>query len=409
MADRYDFGNKYLILERKMDDHIKAHNNPHGVTKYQLGLGDVENIAPKDMPLSDATKAYTDENFTNNLEIIQSGDVVTIRFLSKQGPSGEPEVIAEDSFAVTGEATKIEGIEFCEAQAEGDVNTLKVWFVGTEEPLICAVPDIIGKTLFDGTVADLIARIDAAGQVDDVLVNGVSVLGSDKIARIEVPTKTSDLDNDGDGTNPFLTQHQDISGKADKSEVQSLATQVATKQEQLVSGENIKTINNQSLLGSGNIDIEIPTAPVEDVTVNGQSVVVDRSADIKIKTINGQPVTGEGNIEVQSETIFSKNELSGDIIVNANANTSTTVSASSGVSSLTINLPETISQGFIAEVNFRGYMQEHLSINKDNIVYVQFGRRVDSPELDINAVISYLFYHDGISLLCYVSSAQYSV
>ena len=49
------------------------------------------------------------------------------------------------------------------------------------------------------------------------------------------------LKNDGTvDTNTYLTQHQDISGKQDK----------------LVSGTNIKTINNQSLLGSGNITIE---------------------------------------------------------------------------------------------------------------------------------------------------------
>lgn len=33
----------------------------------------------------------------------------------------------------------------------------------------------------------------------------------------DIPTKTSALANDGDGSNPFITQHQDISGKEDKS------------------------------------------------------------------------------------------------------------------------------------------------------------------------------------------------
>lgn len=51
-----------------------------------------------------------------------------------------------------------------------------------------------------------------------------------------IPTKTSDLTNDSG----FLTQHQDISGKQDT----------------LVSGTNIKTINGASLLGPGNIVIE---------------------------------------------------------------------------------------------------------------------------------------------------------
>lgn len=38
----------------------------------------------------------------------------------------------------------------------------------------------------------------------------------------DIPTKTSDLTNDGDGINAFLTQHQDISGKVDASDLGTL-------------------------------------------------------------------------------------------------------------------------------------------------------------------------------------------
>ena len=44
-----------------------------------------------------------------------------------------------------------------------------------------------------------------------------------------------------------ITSHQNISGKQDK----------------LISGTNIKTINNQSLLGSGNIEISVPSITVD--------------------------------------------------------------------------------------------------------------------------------------------------
>lgn len=47
----------------------------------------------------------------------------------------------------------------------------------------------------------------------------------------------------------YLTEHQDISGLATKEELNG-------KQNTLVSGTNIKTINSQSLLGSGDITIE---------------------------------------------------------------------------------------------------------------------------------------------------------
>lgn len=120
---------------------------------------------------------------------------------------------------------------------------------------------------------------------------------SDIVDFPSIPTKTSELTNDSG----FLTEHQDISGKSDvghkhvKSDITDFPTlsDVATsgnyndlsnkptiptvpsnvsafnndagyltehqdisgKQDKLVSGTNIKTINNQSLLGSGNINI----------------------------------------------------------------------------------------------------------------------------------------------------------
>lgn len=47
----------------------------------------------------------------------------------------------------------------------------------------------------------------------------------------------------------YLTEHQDISGLATKEELSG-------KQDTLKSGENVKTINGQSILGEGNIEIQ---------------------------------------------------------------------------------------------------------------------------------------------------------
>ena len=52
-----------------------------------------------------------------------------------------------------------------------------------------------------------------------------------------------------------------------------LITLLQGKQNTLVSGTNIKTINNESILGSGNIDIQGGGGDVTDVEVNGTSVV----------------------------------------------------------------------------------------------------------------------------------------
>ena len=46
-----------LAVDGKADVHIARVDNPHGVTKVQVGLGNVENLAPADMPISSATQA----------------------------------------------------------------------------------------------------------------------------------------------------------------------------------------------------------------------------------------------------------------------------------------------------------------------------------------------------------------
>ena len=93
-----------------------------------------------------------------------------------------------------------------------------------------------------------------------------------------------------------LTNKPDLSQYATKEEVNS-------KQDTLISGENIKTINNQSLLGSGNIDIQggsggssytagknIEIADNTISTTNALDVKSITTEDIKIKK------TGEENV-----------------------------------------------------------------------------------------------------------------
>jgi hypothetical protein len=87
--------------------------------------------------------------------------------------------------------------------------------------------------------------------ITDVLVNGVTVV-SGNIAYVTVPTKTSELTNNSG----FITSETDPTVPSYVKQI-SLAdiNNWNSKQEELVSGSNIKTINSTSLLGSGNIDI----------------------------------------------------------------------------------------------------------------------------------------------------------
>lgn len=67
--------------------------------------------------------------------------------------------------------------------------------------------------------------------------------------KSEIPTKVSQLANDKN----YLTEHQSLDSKQDK----------------LVSGTNIKTINGVDILGAGNITIDIPAnTEIDDTTVS---------------------------------------------------------------------------------------------------------------------------------------------
>ena len=87
--------------------------------------------------------------------------------------------------------------------------------------------------------------------ITDVLVNGVSVV-TNNIAYVIVPTKTSELINNSG----FLTSETDPTVPTYVKQISlSDINNWNSKQNALVSGGNIKTINNESLLGSGNINI----------------------------------------------------------------------------------------------------------------------------------------------------------
>lgn len=85
-----------------------------------------------------------------------------------------------------------------------------------------------------------------------------------------VPTNVSAFTNDAG----YLTQHQSLDNYYTKTQTNGL---LDDKQDTLVSGTNIKTINSQSLLGSGNITITGNTADVNYDTTNKKIT----------KTING--------------------------------------------------------------------------------------------------------------------------
>lgn len=96
----------------------------------------------------------------------------------------------------------------------------------------------------------------------------------------------------------------------------NVQAQLANKQNILRSGANIKTINNQSILGGGNLEIAGDSAEwgnidgdiqqQTDLWLILQSKQDDLVSGVNIKTINSQSILGPGNIDVSGGSPYTE-------------------------------------------------------------------------------------------------------
>ena len=226
----------------------------------------------------------------------------------------------------------LEKIEFKNGSAGGtplNATNLNNMQKNTEDAINKVVPII---TALQGGSGTGIGTNDYTELNNKPKINDVELTGNKSLEDlgINIPTKTSELNNDSG----FLTEHQDISGKVDKIAGKDLSTNdftteekqklagieagankyvlptdvvqdsnyvhtdnnftteeknklnnlenyddtelrnaVNNKQNKLVSGTNIKTVNGESLLGEGNITIAAGSGGITSTTITSIQVV----------------------------------------------------------------------------------------------------------------------------------------
>jgi hypothetical protein len=126
--------------------------------------------------------------------------------------------------------------------------------------------------------------------------------------------KAKDRYTSGGLDSPIFVQG-DIDVKASNNMSLLLEGEITRKQDKLVSGTNIKTINGVSLLGDGNIDVSGGTG-VSVTSVNGKTGIVILTADdLKAAQLNGQNMftldntftdttSFEGDVDFSAPTLF---------------------------------------------------------------------------------------------------------
>lgn len=209
-----------------------------------------------------------------------------------------------------------------------------------------------------------------SGLIKDITINGEVVTKDNIIAKFDAVSNggTVDAYTKEEADNKFaskadLTNVQTVANDADTKvdaltpRVESVETSLDNKQDILVSGTNIKTINNQSILGEGNIEI---TGGEVDLTnyytkteADGKFATIteinEQAADISalqtamdgkqdtlvsgdnIKTINSESILGTGDIQIngvseeQAQEIAKIPTLETEIAQKANASDVPTV------------------------------------------------------------------------------------
>lgn len=175
----------------------------------------------------------TDENHwvlvalagTLSPEQIAEVEQQVIEYVQSQGYVIDASYVHTDNNYSNTDKTKLEGIDMTTKQ-----DTL---VSGTN------IKSINNQSILGSGNIDIEGVSDYEELTNKPSINGVDLTGNKTTSDlgINIPTKTSDLTND--------------SGFATTSDVNSA---LSGKQDTLDSGSNIKTINNESLLGSGNIE-----------------------------------------------------------------------------------------------------------------------------------------------------------
>lgn len=195
-------------------------------------------------------------------------------------------------------------------------------------------------TLFGEGVSDAIDTFNEieeflAGISDSQSLNDILNSLSENIIKL-IPTKLSDLQNDANYVSDAYYVHTDnnfstlekakleglenYDDSAIRGEINNVKSNLDQKQDKLVSGTSIKTVNGQSILGEGNISIEAPeqrqadwneTNPESTAFIKNKPTIpnidVDKAyVDSQISGVNAAISEANGKIDGKVDKVDGK-------------------------------------------------------------------------------------------------------
>ena len=315
-------------------------------------------ISVTGMPdVSDFVTADEVEQQILEKEYVTSGDVENQIIEKEYITEGDVEtILSEKNYTTSGDVKEqIEAYDYItDADLAGLFNAVE--YVAT------------AKTIYFYDKSDnQVGTIDTSTFVKDGMIDTVEV--KDGYLIITFNTES--------GKEPIsipLTDFFDADDYYTKDEVEDVVDNaVSGKQDTLVSGTNIKTINNESLLGEGNIEITDTTYSAGDnITIDANNVIsvtgipdvseFVTSADVESQIIEKEYVTS-GDVENQiEEKEFATTAVVETMIENATSSIPTTFK--------TINSESIVGEGNI-EIEGTSYTAgDNIAIDDNNIISV---------------------------------------
>lgn len=181
------------------------------------------------------------------------------------------------------------------------------------------------------------------GKIDSIKVNGQNLTIEEKSVNIKMPTKTSELNNDSG----FLTEQQDISGKAD-------LTQVVRHDEVQSLSESAKAQARTNIgAGTSNFDGQFSSLSGAPTTLKGYGItdgITPTEVDTKISAEIGK--LDKADTVVEGQYVSSVSEANGIINV-------TRAQLPTG-KDYTVTVEETTPEGYVKAYNIK---QEATGLN----------------------------------------------
>lgn len=135
-----------------------------------------------------------------------------------------------------------------------------------------------------GITSALVTKIGTALQPADVIDNLTSTATDKPLSAAQGKALNDNKQNTIDGSHKLSADLVDDTSTTNKFVTSSEKTTWNDKQAALVSGTNIKTINNESILGNGNISIQGGEANViESISINGTTqTITNKNVDLPV-------------------------------------------------------------------------------------------------------------------------------